>query len=90
MLRTPQGLRQGPPGFNALERIRPARPEQGGQDRGGAGRAAPGPRGRYWPPPASVIFTILSGFCTAPLSAFEPFLILSTTSMPEVTTPTTV
>src|SRR3954451_10206474 len=39
---------------------------------------------------ASRIFTILSGFVTAPLLAFEPFLILSTTSMPEVTSPTTV
>src|SRR5947209_12042000 len=39
---------------------------------------------------ASRIFTILSGFVTEPLSALEPFLILSTTSMPEVTSPMTV
>src|SRR3954447_7331386 len=39
---------------------------------------------------ASRIFTILSGFVTEPLFACEPFLILSTTSMPEVTSPMTV
>src|SRR3954464_3221644 len=38
----------------------------------------------------SRILTILSGFVTEPLLAFEPFLILSTTSIPEVTSPMTV
>jgi len=39
---------------------------------------------------ASRMRTILSGAVTAPLSSLLPFLILSTTSMPETTSPTTV
>lgn len=41
-------------------------------------------------PAASRILTILSGPATCPFAALSPFLILSTTSMPEVTSPTTV
>src|SRR5262249_31124232 len=52
-----------------------------------------GPKAYFLPaasPGASCIFTILSGSVTEPLAALSPFLILSTTSMPEVTSPTTV
>src|ERR1019366_4917511 len=47
----------------------------------------------FLPEAASVaicILTILSGAVTAPLSSLAPFLILSTTSIPAITWPTTV
>jgi hypothetical protein len=46
--------------------------------------------GYFLAPAAICILTILSGAVTAPLSSFAPFLILSTTSMPPMTWPTTV
>src|SRR5918993_3579835 len=50
----------------------------------------PGMTERYLASAASCILTILSGLVTWPLRAASPFLTLSTTSMPDTTSPNRV
>src|ERR1700683_4361765 len=49
-----------------------------------------GSAGAYLESAASLSFNILSGLLTEPLLSLSPFFILSTTSMPETTSPNTV
>src|SRR5262249_39975195 len=59
------------------------------QDRRGGQREAENAR-RHRASAATCMRTMRSGFCTAPFWDGDPFLILSTASMPDTTSPTTV